>query len=99
MKRPGGLDKHGRPMTVRAGIVDVLERLQEGNMLLAYAEGLHHIQIPGQGFPRLFRRARIRFEVVPIAEYKKTLGFGSDGVRKRVVRDLEQRRDRHCPWT
>lgn len=98
MMRRGGFDKHGKPMTVRGGVADVLERLEGGNLLLIYCEGLHHIQAPGEGFPRLFERARARLEVLPIAQYKKALGHGTTGFRERVIADLEARRDRHCPW-
>ena len=50
MMRKNGLDKHGKPMTVKSGIAEVLDSVDGGDMLLAYAEGLHHIQAPGEGF-------------------------------------------------
>jgi len=98
MKRPSGLDKHGQKMSVRSGIVDVLESLNDGNMLIMYSEGLHHVFSPGQTFPKLFKRIRVRFEMVPISEYKTSLYAGTDGFRKRVVADLEQRRDKNSSW-
>jgi hypothetical protein len=98
MKRRDGLDKHGRPMTLRGGIVDVLELKNEGTMLLVYSEGLHHVQAPGEGLPRLFVRVRARLEEVPIAAYKAAMGHGTPEFRANVVADLEKRRDRHCPW-
>jgi hypothetical protein len=99
MKRKTGLDKHGKPMTLRGGIVDILERKSTGTILLVYSEGLHHVQAPGEGLPRLFKRVRLRLEELPVEDYKKTLGFGSEGFRERVLADLQARRDRHCPWS
>jgi hypothetical protein len=98
MRRPTGLDKHGRPMTLRGGIVDVLELKNEGTMLLVYSEGLHHVQAPGEGLPRLFVRVRARLEEIPIAAYKAAMGHGTPKFRANVIADLERRRDRHCPW-
>jgi hypothetical protein len=99
MKRPTGLDKHGRPMTMRGGIVDVLELMNHGTFLLIYSEGLHHVQTPGGGLPRLFVRVRARFEEIPIARYKAEMGHGTPEFRANVMADLERRRDRHCPWS
>lgn len=116
MKRPDGLDKNGQPMTVRGGVADILARMDwSGLILFAYSGGLHHIHAPGQGLPRLFQTAAIRFEVVDIRKYRNdmTLPAELDGevvdvhkiaenegyreFRKRVISDLEQRRDRFCP--
>ena len=99
MKRPNGLDKHGNPMTVRGGIADVLNRVENGKMILVYSGGLHHVLSPGQKFPRLFKRIKVNMEVLEIAEYKKELGFSenSRGFRLAIVRDLENRRDQYCP--
>ena len=98
MMRRNGLDKHGKPMTVRGGIADILQDIPEGRMLLAYSGGLHHIQAPGERFPRLFKRLWIRFECVDVAAYRREMMAhgGEKGFRRAVVRDLEQRRDRHC---
>lgn len=98
MKRPNGLDKHGKPMTLRGGIVDILERKSGGTMLLVYSEGLHHVQAPGEGFPRLFKRVRARMEEIPVVRYKEMMGFGTPAFRDNVLADLAARRDRHCPW-
>ena len=70
MKRATGLDSEGKPMTVRGGVADLLETMGEGRMLLAYSGGLHHVQIPGDRFPRLFKTIRLRLEVVDIAAYR-----------------------------
>lgn len=99
MKRRNGLDKHGRPMTMRGGIVDILEKKNRGTLLLLYSEGLHQVQAPGEGFPNLFKEVRMRFEEIPIKDYKEDLGHGTPEFRANVMRDLERRRDRHCPWT
>ena len=99
MKRPNGLDKHGNPMTVRGGIADILQALGKGSMLVAYSGGLHHVQMPGQVVPRLFRTLRMSLEELDIADYIEALG-GTDDPQEfklRVKRDLERRRDLYCP--
>lgn len=99
MKRPGGLDKDGKPMTVRSGVVDILQRLDQGRLLIAISAGLHHIHTPGQGWPHLWQTASIAFENIAISDYKKAISAGlnkttSDSAfRKAVVSDLERRRD------
>lgn len=98
MKRRTGLDKHGKPMTMRGGIVDILERMEEGTLVLLYSGGLHHVQAPGEGLPRLFRRVYVRIEEIPIRRYKRDRGHGTPEFRARVIADLETRRDRHCHW-
>lgn len=98
MMRRGGLDKHGKPMTLRGGIVDVLERKSVGTMLLVYSGGLHHVQAPGEGFPRLFQRVRLRLEEIPLAGYKRAMGHGTPAFRANVLADLSRRRDLHCAW-
>lgn len=99
MKRATGLDSEGKPMTVRGGIADILETMGEGRFLIAYSGGLHHVQIPGERFPRLFKTIRLRLEVVDIATYRaaRMAEGGHKGFRRAVVRDLERRRDENCP--
>jgi hypothetical protein len=99
MKRANGLDSEGRPMTVRGGIADILETLGEGRMLLAYSGGLHHVQVPGQRFPRLFKTLRMNLEVVDIVSYRRELmaAAGPEGFKRAVIADLERRRDLYCP--
>lgn len=101
MKRADGLDSEARPMTVRGGVAEILELIGEGRMLLAYSGGLHHVQIPGQTLPRLFRTLRMRFESLDIDAYRRQIlsASGEAGFRAGVVRDLERRRNRHCPIT
>ena len=99
MKRSSGLDAEGKPMTVRGGIADILETIGEGRMLIAYSGGLHHVQAPGERFPRLFKTIRMRLEAVDIAAYRGSLlhEAGPKGFRRAVVKDLERRRDLYCP--
>jgi 1-acyl-sn-glycerol-3-phosphate acyltransferase len=99
MKRPNGLDSEGREMTVRGGIADILEVLDDGRMLVVYSGGLHHVQSPGEKLPRLFRTIRCRMEMVDIADYKEqVVADHSDGTfRAAVIADLTRRRDAYCP--
>jgi hypothetical protein len=99
MKRANGLDSEGKPMTVRGGIADILETMGEGRMLIAYSGGLHHVQVPGERFPRLLKTIRLRLEIVDMAAYRaaRLEEGGPKGFRRAVVRDLERRRDLYCP--
>jgi 1-acyl-sn-glycerol-3-phosphate acyltransferase len=101
MMRANGLDANGQPMTVRGGISDILEAVDDGYMLLAYSGGLHHVQVPGQLLPRLFQSIRMRFELVEVAAYKgdrsAEAAESKVSFKRRVVEDLERRRDLHCP--
>jgi len=98
MKRADGLDKYGQPMTVRGGIADILCAIPGGAMLVAYSGGLHHVQVPGQKFPKLFQTLTIRLEEIDIPAYKQGLEADSDrvGFKERVKQDLESRRDTYC---
>jgi hypothetical protein len=98
MMRANGLDKHGKPMTVRGGVADILRAIPEGTMLIAYCGGLHHVQVPGQRLPRLFKTLRMAFEVVDINAYKSAFGVAQNSPRFKVLvkADLEARRDRYC---
>ncbi len=99
MKRANGLDLRGKPMDIRGGIADVIEAIPSGRMLLAYSGGLHHVQHPGETFPRLFKTLRLNFENLDLETYRNHLlqEHGEEGFRTAVRRDLEARRDRHCP--
>lgn len=98
MKRANGLDLHGKPMTVRGGVADILQSLQKGRMLLAYSGGLHHVQVPGH-IPNVFKTVRLRVEVLEIADYIKAMteDGGPEQFKKNVIKDLERRRDLYCP--
>jgi hypothetical protein len=97
MKRSNGLDLQGKPMSVRSGVADVLEQLNEGRMVIAYSGGLHHVQIPGQRFPNLFKTIKLNIELIEIPEYKKQ--FNTEGIqwKKEVVADFQRRLENNCP--
>ncbi len=98
MKRRNGLDAAGQPMTVRGGVADVLASIGGGRMLLAYSCGLHHVQAPGERFPRLWKTIRLRLELVDVGAYRAALlaKAGSGGFKRAVVEDLERRRALYC---
>jgi hypothetical protein len=98
MKRASGFDLQGRPMTVRGGVADILLAMKEGRMLIAYSGGLHHVQVPGH-IPNVFKTVRLRAEVLDIAEYvrDRMAEGGPEEFKRNVIRDLEQRRNSHCP--
>lgn len=95
MKRPNGLDKDGGPMTVRGGVVDIMLAAKSGTLVFCYSEGLHHIFAPGDRFPKLFRRAGIKFESVDLEDYLKQFESEVD-CRPSIITDLEKRRDKYC---
>ena len=97
MKRRNGLDLDGKPMTIRSGVADVLEQINEGNMLIAYSGGLHHVQIPGQKLPRIFKTLKLNLEVIDIPEYKSK--FNTEGIqwKRDVVEDFQNRLESNCP--
>ncbi|MBG60801.1 MAG: hypothetical protein CMJ16_10110 [Peredibacter sp.] len=97
MKRANGLDANGRPMTVRSGVADILDQLDGGKMLVAYSGGLHHIQIPGQKIPRLFKTMKLNFDILDISDYKNS--FPVEGIqwKRAVVRDMQERLETRCP--
>jgi len=97
MKRHTGLDLNGKPMTVRSGVADVLEQINEGNMIVAYSGGLHHVQVPGQRLPRVFKTLKINFELIDIPEYKSN--FNTEGIqwKRDVVEDFQNRLESNCP--
>lgn len=99
MMRPNGLDGKGQPMTVRGGIADILQVIDDGYMLIVYSGGLHHVQAPGERLPRLFKTIRVRLELVDIADYRRALAerSGDDSFKRAVIADLESRRDERCP--
>jgi len=98
MKRADGLDKNGKPMTVRGGVADILEMLPDGEMVLVYSGGLHHVQVPGQGLPKLFKRIRMQAEKLNIKEYVKQMKSIPDlPYKKAVIADLEARIKRNVP--
>ncbi|MFZ4713253.1 MAG: hypothetical protein ACOYL6_06065 [Bacteriovoracaceae bacterium] len=98
MKRPNGLDKHGNPMSVRGGIADILECLDQGTMFLCFSGGLHHVQAPGEKYPTPFKKLRMNFELFSIEEYKKRFSH-LDAKEKKlaIIKDLQHRLETNCP--
>ncbi len=97
MMRRNGLDSKGEPMSVRGGIADILNAIPSGSLVLCYSGGLHHIQAPGDRFPRLFQTARVRYELVNLATYTESLRQKSEPFKMAVVKDLEERMKKYCP--
>lgn len=99
MKRKNGLDLNGEKMTVRAGIADVLQGVNNGQMILAYSGGLHHVHVPGEKSYHLFKTLRINMDVYEVNSYKESFGEtpGSSAWRKKVVDDLQWRLENKCP--
>ena len=98
MKRANGLDIQGRKMTVRGGVADLLRAIPGGRMLIAYSGGLHHIQVPNQLIPKLFKTLHMKIENLDIAGYRDAMlrRYGPEGFKGGVVCDLESRRDANC---
>ncbi len=99
MMRRDGLDKNGKPMTVRGGIADLIQKIPSGRILMAYSGGLHHIQAPGQLIPCLFKTVQMRLESIDIQQYRERLLLrgGYKDFKTAVIKDFEFRRDRFCP--
>ena len=99
MKRPNGLDKHGRPMTIKGGALEILQKFSGEKALLVYSGGLHHVLPPNRYLPRIFKRIAVALEAVDIDSYLTALAQNKSDLRLKeaVARDLEARRDRYCP--
>lgn len=99
MRRHDGKDKHGKAMSVRTGIADIIEKLDSGNILFIYSGGMHHIQIPGQRFPKLFKKIKTNMEIVTVEEYKDALYHPEVKSRKvGFVRDIQSRLEEFTPF-
>lgn len=99
MKRENDLDSNGKPMSVRGGVADILDVLEEGSMVLAYSGGLHHVQIPGQFIPGIFKTIHLNTEQIDIKKYKEVLKEENPSLRfkKAVTQDLERRMALNIP--
>ena len=98
MKRLNGLDKDHKPMSVRGGIADILLLMDEGEMLLAYSGGLHHVHYPGKLYPNLFKTIKLKLELKSIIEYKNQFPHDPEDpkiFKNSVITDLETRIKRH----
>lgn len=97
MKRKDGLDKHGKPMSVKGGIADILNEIDSGYMLICYSGGLHHVQAPGELLPRLFKKICITFEEVKIEDYKRLhKADGVESFKSNVMKDMDARMAKRC---
>jgi len=76
-----------------------LAAVDEGQMVVVYSGGLHHVQAPGELVPRPARQVRARIDLVDIPTYKAELGGTDDmaAFRAAVIKDLTERRDELCP--
>ena len=99
MKRRNGLDLNGEKMTVRSGVVDVLECMNFGKMAIAYSGGLHHVHAPGEKSYHIFQTLKMNLELLDIAEYKNSFNaaIGSEEWRKKVLADLQHRLETKVP--
>lgn len=99
MKRPNGLDKYGKPMTVRGGVADIIMSMEGGAMILCLSGGLHQVQSPGQLFPRPFKTIRMNFSYIDIERYKANFPEGAREKKLAIVQDLQRRLENDCPST
>ncbi len=98
MKRKNGLDKTGKIMSVRGGTSDILEYVDDGKILFAYSGGLHHIQAPGDRFPKIFKTIEANLEIVEVSDYKKLIADKNHHSFKRaIMEDLNHRLEHHTP--
>ena len=97
MKRPNGLDKFGKPMTVRGGVADIMEQIKDGGMILCLSGGLHHVQSPGQHLPRIFKTISMNFVYLDIASYRKQFSSNPRQRKIQIVKDLQERLEKNCP--
>lgn len=97
MKRPNGLDKFGKRMTVRAGIADIIESMEDGVMLLCLSGGLHHVQSPGEHYPKLFKTISMNLVRLDIKEYKSQFTGSSRERKLSMIHDLQRRLENDCP--
>lgn len=99
MKRKNGLDLEGKKMSVKPGVVDILSGLHQGQMVIAYSGGLHHVQIPDEGLPKLFKTLKMDLETFNINDYKRMFGgeMGSMDWKKAVLEDLQWRLENKVP--
>ena len=99
MRRHDGNDKHGKPMSVRGGVADILEELDSGNILFVYSGGLHHIQVPGQAMPKLFKKVKVNMEIISIEGYKNQVANDSVKSRKTAyIKDIQNRLEAFTPF-
>jgi 1-acyl-sn-glycerol-3-phosphate acyltransferase len=98
MKRKNGLDKFGKPMTVRGGVADIIMSMNEGVMAVCLSGGLHHVQAPGQHFPKLFRPIHMNISYLDIEKYKSQFPTSPRERKIAIVGDLQRRLENDCPY-
>lgn len=98
MKRPNGLDKDGKKMTVRGGAYEMLDRYRHREAIFLYSDGLHHILPPGAYFPKVFKTLSATLEAVQVGEYLDNLAkeHPNEPLKFVVANDLDRRRDLYC---
>ncbi len=98
MKRLTGLDKNGKPMSVRGGVADILQMMETGKMVIVYSGGLHHVQAPGQWIPKPFKTISLHTQKLDIADYIQQMKSVPDkDFKKAVMADLQERLARFKP--
>jgi hypothetical protein len=97
MKRPNGLDKFGKSMSVRPGIVDIILAIPDGGMVLCLSGGLHHIQKPGQRVPKVFKTIRMNFVYLDLVEYRKNFAGSPREQKLMITKDLQKYLETSCP--
>ncbi len=98
MKRPNGLDKFGKPMTVKPGIADIILAIPSGGLVLCLSGGLHHIQKPGDHFPRFFKKIRMNFVYLDLTEYRKKFPGTLLEQKHAITKDLQRYLETKCPF-
>ena len=86
-------------MTVRGGVADIINNLENGNMILCLSGGLHHVQAPGEHFPKLFKTIRMNLQSFDIKEYKARFPENTKERKILIIKDLQERLQRDCPST
>lgn len=97
MKRPNGLDKFGKKMSIRGGIADIIDRMDSGRMVLCLSGGLHHVQSPGEHFPRLFKTIKMNLVSLDILEFKKDLSSDHRMRKIEIIEELQSYLNKDCP--
>ncbi|MDG2392626.1 MAG: hypothetical protein P8M49_03880, partial [Thalassotalea sp.] len=93
-----GLDKHGKAMDIKIGVVDILSKINRGNILFVYSGGLHHVQSPGDKLPKLFKTIKVNFEITDVENYKQSFYHLDKGVyQQAIISDLQHRLNHKSP--
>jgi hypothetical protein len=85
-------------MSVMGGIADIFNYIKKGNMILGYSGGLHHVQIPGQTIPGIFKTIRMNYESIKIEDFISICESRSeDSFKNAVIAELEERMKKNIP--